>query len=88
MATYVDWARDEVPDYEVSGAVLDLGVGRVGRIDLARVEASATGENYGTKYLFSDGHRWLALDCTSTTSPAADHWLSIAETIEFLPAEE
>ena len=84
VTAYIDWARDEIPDYDVSGVMLDLDVGRVGRIDLTRVESSQMGVKHGAKYLFSDGERWLALDCTSKTSLADDHWRSIAETFEFL----
>ena len=30
------------------------------------------------QYLYSDGERWLVLDCMTKTSPPEDRWLSIA----------
>jgi hypothetical protein len=38
-------------------------------------------------YLVTDGQRWVALVCGSPMAPE-DRWLSIAESLEFLPAEE
>ena len=39
-------------------------------------------------YIFDAGDRYAWLSCTSTAEPPEDLWLSIADTIEFLPAEE
>ena len=38
-------------------------------------------------YYFTDPEAWFYLECWSRVTPA-DGWLSIAETFEFLPAEE
>ena len=43
---------------------------------------------YGTKYLYSDGERWLVLDCMTKTSRPEDRWLSIAKTFAFLSGEK
>ena len=42
---------------------------------------------YGTTYILTDGRVLLFLGCWAPERPA-DDWLSIAEGIEFLPAEE
>ena len=42
---------------------------------------------YATMYLLTDGHSLVFFGCWSDYRPA-DDWLSIAETIEFLPVEE
>ena len=42
---------------------------------------------YGTTYILTDGRVLLFLGCWAPERPA-DDWLSIAETIEFLPEEE
>ena len=52
------------------------------RLDWARFDALSA-----TAYLFTDGSAWWRLECTSP-EPPEDRWLSIAETFEFLPAEE
>jgi hypothetical protein len=66
---------------ETSGTVVSLPVGQVARID-------AVGDGaYQTQYLFTDGDRWLFLNC-SAAERRDDGWLSIAETFEFLPAAE
>jgi hypothetical protein len=39
-------------------------------------------------YLYTDGEVWFQLQCSTEDTAPDDRWLSIAETIEFLPAEE
>jgi hypothetical protein len=66
----------------VETEILDLPAGRAVVIDTAYRD----GRHY-RDYVVTDGERWGALICGSR-SPPDDRWLSIAETIEFLPAEE
>jgi len=67
---------------ETSSAVVSLPVGQVARIDAVGADGA-----YQEQYLFTDGDRWLFLNC-SADERRDDGWLSIAETFEFLPAEE
>jgi hypothetical protein len=72
-----------MPDWaETSGTVVSLPVGQVARID-----AVGADEAHQTQYYFTDGDRWLFLNC-SADERRGDGWLSIAETFEFLPVEE
>ncbi len=90
---------DSLAARNVTGAVIDLPAGRVGRVtmDLVPSDANFWGEPGGypdwasletadryAMYLFGDGHRWYFLGC-SRGAPE-DDWLSIAATFEFLPA--
>ena len=63
---------------------LDLAAGRTLRIDR---EVESTDMPHSTRYVFTNGGSWAILSCYAA-DPPADRWLSIAETIEFLPAEE
>lgn len=66
---------------ETSSTVVSLPVGQVARID-------AVGDGaYQTQYLFTDGDRWLFLNC-SADERRDDGWPPIAETFEFLPGEQ
>ena len=38
-------------------------------------------------YLCTDGKRWMLLTCGTNEFAPVDRWLSIAQTLEFLPAE-
>lgn len=38
-------------------------------------------------YSLTDGQTWLTLQCSSATPPE-DSWLSLAESVEFLPVDE
>ena len=39
-------------------------------------------------YILAAGDRLISLWCDATSLPPDDRWLSIAESFEFLPAEE
>ena len=54
--------------------------GRAIRLDDERTRPSSA-------YLFTDGTRYYSVAC-SDPDPPQDHWLSMAETFAFLPAEE
>jgi len=71
-------------------ARVDLPAGQAARND---VQWSPT--SFGSDYIFLDGHRLVTLSCVQgipaegvDEAARRDAWLSIAETIEFLPAEE
>jgi hypothetical protein len=51
-------------------------------------EYADEGVGVGAVYLLSDGVALLVLSCVAPRPPEGDWWLSIAETFEFLPAEE
>ena len=38
-------------------------------------------------YSLTDGQTWLTLQCSSI-EPPEDYWLSLAESVKFLPVEE
>jgi len=50
----------------------------------------ARGGQPGTSvaYVLAAPHGYVWLWCSTTEAPPSDHWLSIAETFEFLPSEE
>ena len=61
---------------------LELPAGAVSRLEVSlRYEQ---GTLLSTSYVFSDDTTFHTLTCTDLTRPD-DHWLSIAETFEFLP---
>jgi hypothetical protein len=60
---------------------LDLPAGRAARLDGVAERAD------GSAYILKDGGTLAWLACAGIDRPA-DDWLSIAETLEFLPAEE
>jgi hypothetical protein len=55
--------------------------------DGVRVDWETWGTGSATAWVFLDGERRVVLFCHSK-EPPEDRWLSIAETFEFLPAEE
>ena len=61
---------------------VDLPSGRNVRVDWRRWRGTPL-----TAWAFFDGDRRLLLHCRSD-EPPADHWLSIAETFEFLPGSD
>jgi len=75
-ATGVGWS-------EVSSSIVDLPAGRAARVEL--VKSDGTHQDH---YVYTDGQQWFELLCSAKTRPLDDRWLSIAETFEFLPAEE
>jgi hypothetical protein len=95
-ATFSRWDHD-LTARNVTGAVIDLPAGRVGRVtmDLVGHEmtwgdpdpdwASLEATGRFVMYLFGDGDRWFLLDCSG--GAGADAWLSIARTFEFLPEQ-
>ena len=62
---------------------MDLRAGRTGRI-LRAVDSEA---EYVSTYYFTDSDAWFYLECVSP-DPSLERWLSIAESFEFLPADE
>jgi len=60
----------------------DLAAGRAAALDVLYDDGRASRE-----YLFTDTTAWLRLSCVSN-EPPDERWLSVAETFEFLPAEE
>jgi len=77
----ISWLTDD-PD-SVTSTMLDLPAGPAGAIDVTDEEWWNT-----RTYLLTDGERWFYLHCDDTFEPPDDDWLSIAETFEFLPADE
>lgn len=88
------------PDFSDDGALpvvetaeVDLPSGRAVRfiIDLSlhpEYDASdAEGARYLTTYILADDLRFLFLSCWAPERPG-DDWLSLAETLEFLPAAD
>jgi len=86
-------ARDEegasaLGDRLASGpdaTMLDLAVGAVARLDYGLQYPGL--ETAHAAYYFTDGSTFHLMTCTHVER-AEDDWLSIAETFEFLPAEE
>jgi hypothetical protein len=50
--------------------------------------AGAGGEGVGAIYLLSDGDALIVMSCVAADPPDDDWWHSIAESFEFLPAEQ
>jgi hypothetical protein len=75
-----DWALSHYESMLVETSSLDLPAGPAIR---HVVESEGT---VGAAYLFSDGFELFFLSCFGDR-PSDDHWLSIAETFEFMPAE-
>jgi len=68
---------------EMSSVELPLGLAVRFVLDYTR-----TGdEGVGAVYLLSDGDALVVMSCVAQEPPDGDWWLSIAETIEFLPEE-
>ena len=67
----------------VTSAFIELSAGRAGVVDV-----TDPGWWNSRTYVMSDGDRWFYLHCDDTFEPPPDDWLSIAESFEFLPAEE
>ena len=78
MRAMMDTTADLVPVF------VDLPAGRAGMVEYATPYAGA-GELARTVYMLLHDHRGYSLTCTDATLHA-DRWLSIAESIEFLPA--
>ncbi len=74
-------AHTHPPIGVVDGTPVDLPAGQAWHIDLAHWAGSSI-----SAYTFTDGSTWFAVLCGSPV-PRVDHWLSIAETFEFLPEE-
>jgi hypothetical protein len=53
-----------------------------------RIESVDADGDHLTQYDLNDGDRWVSIGCTTSANPPDDSWLSIAETFEFLPAQE
>ena len=73
------------PDPDIIGPqsiIEDLPAGPTGHITATDVDGWTLGA-----YHFTDGVTWVYLDCRSM-EPPGDGWRSIAETFEFLPADE
>lgn len=78
---WFDWRDDETlvgPEYVLQGFPL----GRMGHLSAISVDGWTQ-----DGYVYSDSALWMYLACWSPDAPE-DRWLSIAETFEFLPAEE
>lgn len=67
----------------LDSTIIDLPVGRAGRILRDRAGES---ESVHT-YVFTRADAWFYLECVVHSGPSGD-WRAIAETFEFLPAEE
>ncbi len=80
MRTMVDSTADPVPVF------VDLPSGRAGMVEYATPYPGG-GELARTVYLLLHDGRGYSLTCMDATRHA-DRWLAIAESIEFLPAEE
>ncbi len=87
--------QNTVPTISLGGEAtssfpVDLPGGSAGRIDSVQgfdVEALGDVVHYGSMYFWLGDGRQSMLSCLDV-QPHPDHWLSIAETVEFLPAEE
>jgi hypothetical protein len=80
MRAMLDTTADLVPVF------IDLPTGRVGMVEYSTPYAGS-GELARTAYFLLHDHRGYSLTCTDTTLHP-DRWLAMAETIEFLPAED
>lgn len=82
---------DDGPMPVIETSEIELPAGRAVRFiaDYALDDDLVEGYDarYGTTYILTDGRVLLFLGCWAPERPA-DDWLSIAKTIEFLPAEE
>lgn len=85
--------RDVVED-EAERGQLDPSIARFDAtyLTLAAGQTAVIDRSYGDgilyrDYFFRDGSTWFWLSC-SAFEPPPDRWLSVAETFEFLPAEE
>jgi hypothetical protein len=82
---------DDGPMPVIETSEIELPAGRAVRFiaDYALDDDLVEGYDarYGTTYILTDGRVLLFLGCWAPERPS-DDWLSIAETIEFLPAEE
>jgi hypothetical protein len=75
--------RQEDDDWtDVYSTYDEFALGRVGRVDATHDEGRSL-----SIYFFTDSDRWYSLDCRSH-APPEDRWLSIAESFEFLAAQE
>jgi hypothetical protein len=70
---FIDGTTAEAIDLPAGVAAREPGVGQSGRS--------------GTQYRFEEDGEWFILGCYAD-DPPDDRWLSVAETFEFLPAEE
>jgi len=77
MRAMVDTTADLVPVF------VDLPTGRAGMVEYSTPYAGS-GELARTVYMLLHDHRGYTLTCTDATSHG-DRWLSLAESIEFLP---
>jgi hypothetical protein len=66
------------PDF----AFVDLPAGWTGHLTATDVDGWTVGG-----YVYTDSEAWFKLECWSP-DPPEDHWLSIAESFEFLPVEK
>jgi hypothetical protein len=88
-ANYVGMMEGQ-PDLVPGGATLTdvaLPAGPAKRVDWRFLEDGAQTAVANSMYLLTDGGRTFGVLCTDF-DPPADLWLSIARTLEFLPAEE
>ena len=81
MVAYFD--GDESSSRTDESTAMDLPAGYTVRVDTEWIDEGA----FGSSYLLTDGQVADSLLCRGSERPE-DRWLSIAETFEFLPAEE
>ena len=81
MLAYFD--GDESSSRTDESTAMDLPAGYAVRVDTEWIDEGI----FGSSYLLTDGKIHDSLLCRGSERPE-DRWLSIAETFEFLPAEE
>jgi hypothetical protein len=90
-AIFPVFSDDGVPMPVIETSEIELPAGRTVRFiaDYALDDGLVEGYDarYDTTYILTDGRILFFLGCLAPERPD-DDWLSIAETIEFLPAEE
>ena len=77
------------PEFEIAerlGGLDALPAGDYVRMSAAYAPGGEPGASVAYVFPTADGYSWLW--CSTTDAPPADDWLSIAESVEFLPEEE
>jgi hypothetical protein len=77
-----DWTTDSAWAWDVQTTSLQVRAGHALRADVRWADGWKS-----SHYYYMEGTRWFLLECVTEDRPPDDRWLSIAETLEFLPLD-